>query len=328
MSGRLSEAAMTGAMRDIATTLGVSPEAAQLLQLTNNAVFALPRSGIVIRIARTHQLLDRVTKVVQLGRWFARINAPTIRLAPGVEQPVRVGDLIASVWSYVPPQPSAPTVEDLGLVLREFHALDAASIELPAWDPVGDARRRVADAEGLDRNDRDFLVNWCDRLEPQLVALNHREEPKLVHGDAHVGNLLREASGRTVMCDFDATCIGPWQVDLAAVAVGEARFGGTGLHRGLANAYGYDVTSDQSWTVLREARELKMIAAAAPLTTNSPSVAGEFADRLQSVRKNDQRARWKPFADLAPSRHEIRGSANRHTLRDVSQGRPRSATTD
>ncbi|WP_327032723.1 aminoglycoside phosphotransferase family protein [Micromonospora ureilytica] len=302
MSKRFSEAAMTAAMRDIAATLGVSPEAAQLLQLTNNAVFALPRSGIVIRIARTHQLLDRVTKVVQLGRWFAGINAPTIRLAPVVEQPVRVGDHVASVWSYVQPQPPAPTVRDLGLVLREFHALDMAPIALPAWDPVGDARRRLADAEGLDPNDHDFLMKWCDRLEPQLVALSHREEPKLVHGDAHVGNLLREATGRTVMCDFDATCIGPWQVDLAAVAVGEARFGGTGLHRGLASAYGYDVTSDQSWTLLREARELKMIVAAAPVIADSPSVAGEFADRLQSVRKGDLKARWKPFADLAPSR--------------------------
>ncbi|MGC4793340.1 aminoglycoside phosphotransferase family protein [Micromonospora saelicesensis] len=313
MSGRFSEEATTAAMHDIAATLGVSSEGAQLLQLTNNAVFALPRSGVVVRIARTHQLLDRVTKVVQLGHWFARIDAPTIRLAPDVEQPVRVGDHVASVWSYVQPQPPAPTVGDLGLVLREFHALDVAAIALPAWDPVGDARRRLADADGLDPNDRDFLVKWCDRLEPQLVALSHREDPKLVHGDAHVGNLLREASGRTVMCDFDATCIGPWQVDLAAVAVGEARFGGTGLHEGLASAYGYDVTSDQSWTVFREARELKMIAAAVPLIRNSPSVAGEFSGRLQSVRRDDPKARWKPFADLAPSRHGIHLSANRHT---------------
>ncbi|MGW5557262.1 aminoglycoside phosphotransferase family protein [Micromonospora sp. NPDC003944] len=312
MSGRFSEEAMTAAMRDIAATLGVSADAAQLLQLTNNAVFALPRFGIVIRIARTHQLLDRVTKVVQLGRWFARVDAPTIRLTPDVEQPVRVGNFVASVWSYVQPSPFAPTVEDLGLVLRDFHALGAAPIALPAWDPVGDARRRLADAEGLDQLDRDFLVRWCDRLEPQLVELSHREEPKLIHGDAHVGNLVRETSGRTVICDFDATCIGPWQVDLVAVAVGEARFGGTGLHEGLATAYGYDVTSDQSWPVLREARELKMIAAAAPLINNSPNVAGEFANRLQSVRENDPTARWKPFADLVPSRRHMRLSTSRH----------------
>ncbi|MEU1398692.1 aminoglycoside phosphotransferase family protein [Micromonospora zamorensis] len=299
MSGRFSEEAMTAAMRDIAASLNVSAHDAQLLRLTNNAVFALPGAGIVIRIARTHQLRDRVTKVVQLARWFAEIDAPTIRIARGVERPIEVGDLVASVWQYVPSHPPDLTVEDLGAALREFHALGVPPLPLPVWDPVGDARRRLADADGLSKPDRDYLVDWCGRLEPQVATLNDRGTRTLIHGDAYVGNLLRESSGRTVMCDFDATCVGPWQVDLAAVAVGEARFGESGGHRALANAYGFDVTSDPSWTVLRDARELKMIAAAVPLLATSPSIAAEFANRLQSVQQNDPAARWRPFADLA-----------------------------
>ncbi|MET7706967.1 aminoglycoside phosphotransferase family protein [Micromonospora sp. NPDC005413] len=304
MSGRFSEATMTAAMRDIAATLDVPADDAQLLRLTNNAVFALPRAGIVIRIARTHQLRDRVTKVVQLGRWFAEIDAPTIRLARDVEQPIEVGELVASVWQFVPPHPPALTVEDLGTVLRKFHALGVPPFPLPIWDPVGDARRRLADADGLSKPDRDFLADWCYRLEPEVAALIERGTRTLIHGDAYAGNLLRESSGRTVMCDFDATCVGPWQVDLAAVAVGEARFGGTGGHRSLATAYGFDVTADPSWIVLREARELKMIAAAVPLLATSPSVVAEFANRLRSVGQNDSAARWRPFADLAvPARN-------------------------
>lgn len=298
MSGRFSEETMTAAMRQIATVLGVPSTDAELLRLTNNAVFALPRSGIVIRIARTHRLRDRVTKVVQLAQWFAEIDAPTIRLLPGVKQPIQVGDLVASIWRYVPPLSPAPVVEDLGLVLREFHALGVPSLPLPLWDPIQDARQRLADAEGLDGHDRDFLVEWCDRLDPQISALNKRAARKLIHGDAHVGNLLRDPSGLTVMCDFDATCVGPWQVDLAAVAVGEARFGGSGAHRTLAAAYGFDVTSDPSWPLLREARELKMIVAAVPLLATSTSVAAEFATRLQSVQKNDHGCRWTPFGKL------------------------------
>lgn len=290
---------MAAAMREIATILGVHSEDAQLLRLTNNAVFALPGSGIVIRITRTHRLRDRVAKVVQLARWFAEIDAPTIHLAPNVTQPVEVRNLVASVWEYVPPRSPAPTLEDLGSVLREFHVLGVPPFPLPAWDPIDDARRRLADAEGLGRHDRDYLVKWCDRLEPQITALNQRTERKLIHGDAHVGNLLTEWSGRTLMCDFDATCIGPWQVDLAAVAVGEARFGGTGKHRILAAAYGFDVTSDPSWPLLREARELKMIAAAVPLLATSENVAAEFTKRLRSVREHDHETRWTPFADLA-----------------------------
>ena len=150
----------------------------------------------------------------------------------------------------------------------------------------------------LSAEDYDYLVGWCDRLEPQVADLNQRAEQSLIHGDAHVGNLLRDASAGILLCDFDATCIGPWQVDLAAVAVGEARFGKTGAHRALAGAYGYDVTSDRDWPLLREARELKMIAAATPLLASSSSVTAEFATRLKSVAQRNHGLPWKPFADL------------------------------
>ncbi|MEU1964002.1 aminoglycoside phosphotransferase family protein [Micromonospora sediminicola] len=296
MSGRFSQEAMTRAMRQIAADLGVPTDDAQLLRLTNNAVFALPSSGLVIRIARTHRLRDRVTKVVQLARWFAEIDAPTIRLAPGVAQPVEVGDLVASVWSYIPASAPSPTVRNLGKTLREFHALGAPPFPLVSWDPIGDARRRLADADGLSAADHDYLVAWCDRLEQQVAMLNRGGGQTLIHGDAHVGNLLRKSSGGTVFCDFDSTCVGPWQVDLAAVAVGEKRFGRSGAYRELVEAYGHDITSDDIWPVLRAARELKMIAAAVPLLTTSPQVADEFAVRMRSVVEDRIEDRWTPFA--------------------------------
>ena len=36
---------------------------------------------------------------------------------------------------------------------------------LPAWNPVGDARRRLSDATGLDDADRAFLLERYDALE-------------------------------------------------------------------------------------------------------------------------------------------------------------------
>lgn len=298
MSGRFSKEAMTAAMREAADAVGVHPGDARLLGLTNNAVFALPSAGMVIRIARSHRLTNRVYKVVELGRWFEQVDAPTIRLAPNVTQPVRAGTLLASIWSYIPPVAPTPTVEDLGAVLREFHSLGPLPERLPAWDPVGDARSRLADAEELSDSDRQFLLDWCDRLEAPVAALQQRAGSGIIHGDAHVSNLLRNAAGRVVLCDFDATCLGPWQVDLVAVAVGEVRFGQRGAHATLAEAYGYDVTTDPDWPLLRDARELKMIAAAVPRLRSSAGVRAEFAARLHSVRENHQHARWKPFAEI------------------------------
>ncbi|RKF25650.1 phosphotransferase family protein [Micromonospora globbae] len=289
---------MTAAMREAADAVGVHPGDARLLGLTNNAVFALPSAGMVIRIARSHRLTNRVYKVVELGRWFEQVDAPTIRLAPNVTQPVRAGTLLASIWSYIPPVAPTPTVEDLGPVLREFHSLGPLPERLPAWDPVGDARSRLADAEELSDSDRQFLLDWCDRLEAPVAALQQRAGSGIIHGDAHVSNLLRNAAGRVVLCDFDATCLGPWQVDLVAVAVGEVRFGQRGAHATLAAAYGYDVTTDPDWPLLRDARELKMIAAAVPRLRSSAGVRAEFAARLHSVRENHQHARWKPFAEI------------------------------
>jgi hypothetical protein len=300
--GRFTEAAMTAAMHQVADVLKVPAEDARLLRLTNNAVFALPGAGLVIRITRSFGLHARVHKVVQLGTWFETVDAPTIRLAPGYGQPIEVGGLLASVWGYLPRVDPAPDVDDLGAVLRRFHALGGPPFDLPAWDPVGDARTRLGDAEALQPADREALERWCDDLAPRINHLNARSEPGLVHGDAHVGNLLRTTEGQVVLCDFDPTCLGPWQVDLVAVAVGEVRFHRPGAQPRLAAAYGYDVTTDPNWPLLREARELKMVAAAVPLLASTPGAADEFRTRMDSVVRGDAYARWTPFAELRPAR--------------------------
>jgi aminoglycoside phosphotransferase (APT) family kinase protein len=297
-SGRFTEPAMHAAICHIADQLGISSDNARLLRLTNNAVYALPDAEIVIRITRSNRLQDRVHKVVDLARWFEEIDAPTIRLAPSIDQPLQTGHLRATVWRYIPPAMPEPMLADLGSVLREFHSLGLPPFPLPRWDPVADVRRRMADAEALRHEDREFIQDWCDRLEPRITDLNARTEPRLVHADAHVGNVLRTRDGRVVLCDFDATCVGPWQVDLVAVPVGEARFGREGAHRALASSYGYDVTTDHDWPLLREARELKMVAAAIPLLTSGPGVAEEFAVRLGSIKRRETSASWTPFASL------------------------------
>ncbi|MEU8007213.1 phosphotransferase [Catellatospora sp. NPDC049111] len=295
-NGRFTEQIMTEAMRRLSAEHSLDTTGASLLRLTNNAVFALPAADVVIRIARTHRPDGRVVKGVTLARWFEQINAPTIRLAGPDQQPLLVDGLQATIWRYLPP--TGPlTPRDLGPVLKEFHALGLPPFPLPFWNPVADSRRRLADAEGLHDRDRHTLEQWCDDLEPKLSELRQRQTPRLVHGDAHVGNLLRDGS-RVVFCDFDPINTGPWQVDLVAVAVGEDRFGRPGAHRQLAESYGHDVREDPDWPLLRSARELKMIVAAVPLLASAPGVEQEFRTRLDTITNGDTSTRWTPFADL------------------------------
>jgi hypothetical protein len=296
--GRFTESAMRETLDRIAERLHVDATGAHLLRLTNNAVFALPCADLVVRITRTHRLHARVQKVANLGAWFPTVDAPTIRLAEDIEQPVADGHLLATIWQYVRPSPPVIDATDLGNVLRTFHRLDPPPFDLPRWDPIGDARARIWDAEALDDADREYLLAWCDRLAPSLDAFAASTKTGLLHGDAHEGNLLRDGSGKVLLCDFDATCIGPFQVDLVPPPTNETRFGPTGGHAKLAEAYGYDITTDPAWPLLREARELKMIAAGAPLLASAPGVAAEFQLRLNSIRHNDATVRWTAFGDL------------------------------
>jgi aminoglycoside phosphotransferase (APT) family kinase protein len=297
-TGRFTEAAMRATLDRVARRLHVDATDAELLRLTNNAVFALRSAGLVVRITRTHRLHARVHKVAALGAWFPTVDAPTIRLADGIEQPVTDGRLLATVWQYVRPNPPPTDATDLGVALRAFHHLDLPPFELPRWDPLGDARTRISDAEELGDADRDYLLAWCDRLQPRLDAFAASATSGLLHGDAHEGNLVRDDSGRALLCDFDATCIGPLLVDLVPPPANEARFGPTGGHAKLAAAYGYDITTDPAWPLLREARDLKMIVGGAPLLASAPGVANEFRLRLDSVRNGDTTMRWTAFGDL------------------------------
>jgi aminoglycoside phosphotransferase (APT) family kinase protein len=298
VDGRFTEAAMRQTLTSIADQLGIDDTDVRLLRLTNNAVFALPAAGVVVRITRTHRLHGRVHKVAALGAWFEDLDAPTIRLTHGIHQPIAAGNLLATVWRYVAPNEPPPDASDLGIALHAFHSLNIPPLPLPKWDPIRDARSRLADAEGLSDNDRDYLLAWCDQLEPHLEEFAASVQPGLVHGDAHEGNLLRDASSRVLLCDFDATCIGPWQVDLAPVPANEARFGPYGGHNKLAASYGYDLTKDPVWPLLQQARELKMIAAAVPLLASAPGVHEEFQLRLRSVRTADYTVRWTSFGDI------------------------------
>lgn len=297
-SGRFTESAMRETLDRIARRLHIDAADAVLLRLTNNAVYALPSAGLVIRITRTRRLHARVHKVARLGAWFPTVGAPTIQLDEAIEQPIADGPLLATAWQYVRPNPPCPDASDLGHALRAFHRLGLPPFDLPQWDPIGDARMRISDAEALDEADRDYLLAWCDRLQPRLDTFAASSQPGLLHGDAHEGNLLRDEDGRILLCDFDATCIGPFQVDLVPPPANEARFGPTGGHAKLAIAYGYDITTDPAWPLLREARDLKMIAGGVPLLASAPGVADEFRLRLNSVRTGDASVRWTAFGDL------------------------------
>lgn len=100
--GRFTQHHMAQTMVKVAVRIGADPIHAELLRLTNSAVFALPSNALAIRIGRSRQFRDRAARVARLGAWFNEIDVPTIRPAAVGDQPIAIDGLAAIVWRYTP----------------------------------------------------------------------------------------------------------------------------------------------------------------------------------------------------------------------------------
>jgi Ser/Thr protein kinase RdoA (MazF antagonist) len=293
--GRFSRERLAQALREICEQIGLEAEGATLLRFTNNAVYRLAGDQAVVRIVGSRGLRHRVEKVVRLAGWFAEHGIPAVRLLAGAEQPIRVGKHLATVWEVVPSGGQEPRGRDLGALLARIHQLPPPAFQLPAWDPLDDVRRRVDDAEAIEEDDRHFLLGCCERLQETLAGLRFPLPTAVVHGDAHLGNLIPSPDG-PVLCDFDSTCVGPPEWDLTPVAVGVGRFGEPArTYREMVRSYGWDVTQWGGFSVLREVRELKLITSVLPSVRSNPEVRPELLRRLDDFRRGDTHARWARY---------------------------------
>ncbi|MBL7502095.1 aminoglycoside phosphotransferase family protein [Frankia sp. CNm7] len=301
--GRFTAAASRQALAAICAVAGLDDTDAVALKLTVNSVYRLPRAAAVVRIATSPAMTHRIPKVIRVARWLEAAGVPAVRLFPGVPAPVTAGGARATVWVDETARAdegtlasTAPRAADLGAALRRLHALEPPRPALPDWDPLDDARRRISDAEGLPAADRDFLEELLDRVATDLRAVRYRLPTAVVHGDAHLGNLIRAPDGRVLLCDFDSVSVGPAEWDLVPVAVGALRFGHPpSRHAELAAAYGVDVTRWDGFGALRAVRELKLVTSVLPILASSPTVAAQFRVRLASLRAGDQTIRWAPY---------------------------------
>jgi aminoglycoside phosphotransferase (APT) family kinase protein len=293
--GHFTRDKLTEALVGVCATTGLDPTGAELLRLTNNAVFRLVSRPVVVRIVASRALRHRVDKVVRVAKWFAQHDVQAVRLLPGIAQPVRVDEHLATLWEEVSVGGARPRGRDLGRLLRRVHSLSTPDFPLPAWHPLDDVRRRVDEASNLDDADRKFLMHRCEEVQARILELEFVLPRSLVHGDAHLGNLIPSPAG-PVLCDFDSSCIGPPEWDLTPLAVGVIRFGEpVGRYRELARTYGLDVTRWAGFPVLREVRELKLITSVLPIMSSNPGVRPELLRRLDDFRRGDTSARWSRY---------------------------------
>lgn len=275
--------------------VGLDPAGATLVRLVNNAVFRLVRHRVMVRVTLIDGLAHRAHAAVAAGRLLAAHGIPAVKPLLGIPNPVHVDGHAVSFWKEVADTGTPPTAGQLGDLLTRLHQLPVADARLPRWSPIADLRSRIADVHGWERGDVDYLSRRCGAVESALAALDYPLPASVIHGDAHLGNLITTKAG-PVLCDLDTACIGPPEWDLVPVAVSHLRFGrSVDVHRQLADTYGVDITTWSGFPVLRELRELKLAAVGLANAYLNPVVSFELRLRLRSLRTAHTTAQWTPY---------------------------------
>ena len=192
-----------------------------LRDLTNVLVHLAP-SAVVARVPVTFARLRgrewieaELALVAALRDRGLPVAGPTQAVASGPHE--RDGFLV-TLWDYVEHDPDAPLgPAAAGAALRRIHA---ALAELPStglehYARLDELAALVASLR-LEPAERRVLERGLDASAEVVAAIAAPLQP--VHGDAHLGNVLRTRAG-PIWNDFENACLGPRELDLAGLAI-------------------------------------------------------------------------------------------------------------
>ena len=178
-----------------------------------------------------------------------------------VPGPFIANGLHVSLWTWVDQLPGVVTPAEFGTLIRDLHgALDSFARPLPPLvGPLTDVR------SALDRSDDPVLHAAAASLVPLALSWPRR----LLHGDAHTGNVLITAAG-PLWIDFEDACSGPLEWDLASRT----------LNDDAAAAYGDGVDRDRLEDC-RDLRRLQILAGVLTDDVQDASLRGELIGQLR-----------------------------------------------
>lgn len=190
------------------------------------------------------------------------------------------------------------TVAELAELLRRLHDLEPpAGLELPELVPLGSVGRRIESAKHLSERDRGFLRERRAELDERYGELDFVLPRGVIHGDANIGNAVRDRDGRATLIDLDGFAVGPREWDLTLTALYYERLGWhtSAEYEDFVRVYGFDVMSWPGYPVMRAIRELIMVTWLAQNMGNGPEIVAEVNKRIADLRAGDGPRDWKPY---------------------------------
>ncbi|WP_055549490.1 phosphotransferase enzyme family protein [Streptomyces sp. NBRC 110028] len=274
---------------------------ARLLALGENAVFALDRLSLVVRISRDLGVRERAARELRVADWLAREGVPAVRpdrRFGGAEQPLAHDGHLVTYWQRLPPPERPAGPRDLAALLRRVHALPEPppDLTLPRRDLLGGIERwlRLA-GEAIDPADAAYLRARRDDITAATAELTPHLAPGPIHGDALPRNVHIGPDG-PVLVDLETFATDLREHDLVVMALTRDRYGlGAAAYDEFTTAYGWDVREWSGCAVLRGARETASCAWVAQHAPGNPAALAEFRRRVASLREGDASVRWYPF---------------------------------
>ncbi len=286
-------------LREACALVGLDASGARLLRLGSNAVYSLAGRPVIVRIAADRGALPGMERAVRVARWLGEEQFPVNRVLPGVSQPAVVGGRVVTFWESVQDDEEYATVTELADLLKRLHWLEEPeSLGLSYFDPMAKVRASLSGLGGGVRpEDAAFVTERADRLEKAYGRLDFVLPFGFIHGDASIGNILRDRAGHAVLIDLDGVALAPREWDLIQTALFYDRFGwhSREQYESFVHHYGFDIMNWPGYPVLADLRELMMTLWMGSKAAAEPKAAAEFARRVETIRTGGDRRDWQPF---------------------------------
>jgi aminoglycoside phosphotransferase (APT) family kinase protein len=298
MAGRAPEVMTEAETRRVlwraCAATGLDATGARLLRLGSNAVYRLA-APVVARIARPEADARRA---VEVARWLESADYPAVRALP-LDQPVIIDAQAVTFWEALSDDGDEyATIAEVADVIARLHKLSApASLHLPKLQPFGGAEHRITESYWLTPEDRAWMTTELARLRAEYARLEFALPEGVIHGDANIGNVLRDYHGNPVVIDLDDFATGPREWDLIQTALYYDHFGWhtREQYETFARVYGYDIMQWPGYPVLAAVREFIMATWIVSKAEEDERTSAEAQKRLNALRAGGSRKDWSPF---------------------------------
>ncbi|MGW0195908.1 phosphotransferase enzyme family protein [Nonomuraea sp. NPDC003201] len=278
---------------------GLDSRGAVPIRLGENALYRLVSAPVVVRIARSVDLLSDVRKEVAVANWLEEADFPGVRLFPDCPQAAVHEGRVVTFWLYMDSGGPAPGFADLVVMLRQLHDVPKpVDLVLPLFDPLARVEDRLDNASSVGDEDLEFLRQRVKDLYVEYNTLDFALPAGHIHGDGHKNNLLRRTDGRVILLDFEAFAWGPREWDLCTgigIPFRGFRWVSTDEYAQAVDAYGFDITEWAGFHTLRRIRETTMTTWLMQNVDQSPEIRAEFDRRVASLRHDLLPRVWRPF---------------------------------